>query len=77
MEKQYDQKDVEDLGRMVQDDAVLEHEASCSTGSTLPPYTMEEIDARIAQAESELESGLGIPSDVVFSRARAYIMSKL
>ena len=43
----------------------------------LPPYPMEEIDARIAQAESELEAGLGIPSDVVFARARAYVMSKL
>ena len=77
MEKQYDLTDVENLGQMVQDDAVLEYVATCSTESTLPPYTMEEIDARIAQAERELEAGLGIPSDEVFSKARAYIMSKL
>lgn len=77
MEKQYDLTEKECLGQMVQDDTVLEYEATCSTESTLRPYTMEEIDARIAQAESELEAGLGIPSDVVFARARAYVMSKL
>lgn len=43
----------------------------------LAPYTMEEIDARIAQAESELESGLGIPSDVVFEEMRKLVMRKL
>lgn len=77
MEKQYDLTEKECLGQMVQDDTVLEYEATRSTESTLRPYTMEEIDARIAQAESELEAGLGIPSDVVFARARAYVMSKL
>lgn len=73
MEKQYDLTEEESQGQMVKDDTVLEYEATCSTGSTLRPYTMEEIDARIAQAESEFEVGLGIPSDEVFTKARAYV----
>lgn len=77
MEKQYDLTEEECLGQMVQDDTVLEYEATCSTGSTLRPYTMEEIDARIALAESEIDAGLEDPSDVVFARMRQIVMSRL
>ena len=40
-------------------------------------YTLEEIEARITLAESEIDAGLEDPSDVVFARMRQIVMNRL
>lgn len=55
----------------VQDDSVMEYATSETISETLPPYTMEELYARIDEAEAEFEAGRGIPSTEVFASALA------
>ncbi len=72
------------LGQMVQDDAVLEYEATCSMGSTLPPYPMEEIDvriveelnARIDEAEEQFARGEYYTSDEVHRGVLDFLNSR-
>lgn len=84
MEKQYDLTNEESQGQMVKDDTVLEFEATCSTGSTLHPYTMEEVDARIAQelnarideAEKQFARGEFYTSEEVHRGALEFLNSR-
>lgn len=39
------------------------------------PYTMEEINARIAKAEADMEAGLGTPHEEFMDEMEEYILS--
>lgn len=77
MVKHYELNDESFEDLMVQDDSVLEYAIRERMDSEVLPYTMEELNQRIDEAEAEFDAGLGIPSDQVFSELRNYIVSRL
>lgn len=73
MKKPYDMHEEESQSPQVQDDSVVEY----ATTTQLPPYTMEELNARIDEAEAEFEAGRGIPSTEVFAHVRQMLINRL
>lgn len=73
MKKPYDMHEEESQNPQVQDDSVVEY----ATTTQLPPYTMEELNARIDEAEAEFEAGRRIPSTEVFAHVRQMLINRL
>lgn len=73
MKRPYEQQEDNSLSSQVQDDSVMEY----TTTTQLPPYTMEELDARIDEAEAEFEAGRRIPSTEVFAHVRQMLINRL
>ncbi|WP_018665895.1 hypothetical protein [Bacteroides gallinarum] len=46
---------------------------SAGKEDNLPVYTVEELNARIDEAEAEFENGEGIPSEVAHRRMKQFI----
>ena len=72
-------KDMDAITRWAQkiiDDALADNHISHSDEESLKPYTIEELHARIDQAEREIAAGLGTPHEEVMRRSREKIAKK-
>lgn len=88
MEKQYDLTKEESQGLMVKDDTsfayttreqVIAPESSELSDLTteLPPYTMEELNARIDEAEEQIARGEVIDADLFFRQIHDRIAARV
>ena len=72
-------KDMEAISRWAQriiDDVLADNHSSHSRKEQLKPYTIEELHARIDQAERESAAGGGIPHEEVMRRSREKLARK-
>lgn len=66
-------KDMEAITRWAQriiDDVLADNHISHSKEEPLKPYTIEELHARIAEAEANIAAGMTIPHEEVMRRSR-------
>lgn len=71
------------LGSLVQDDSVIEYATTTYTEAfsqvrqmELPPYTMEELNARIDEAEEQFARGEFLTSEEVHRRVLEFLNSR-
>lgn len=88
MGKQYDLTKEESQGQMVKDDTSFaytsreqivapEYSEPSDLTSELPPYTMEELNARIDEAEEQIERGEVIDADLFFRQMHDRIAARV